>query len=494
MSQCAFENFDIAIYGQQPPYLISFTYQDRSAAGQFAQDVTLPAWSRFGQGAGLGDGPAGPEIARLGGDLFRSLVRGELRDLWLMAQQDLDRGTVPGLCIRLMLRPPGVAALPWEILHDPDRRRTFAADTRTPLVRVETQQRHLGPARPLAAALPLKMLLVVPEDPTNRIDAAGEEEAIRQALADIPDSRITLVPITGPVDILDLRQTVEQERPDIIHLVTHGAADGLLLWRDGEPAVITPASLRTALGGTESVKLVVLNACRTAQDPAPAPLASLGAQMLQTGVPAVVAMQYDIRDQAAIRFAQLLYASLMNGACAGRIDAAVAYARSGLFTLNSQEISFGTPVLWLNNRDGIIFETGEPILADRPIPGTSTSDASPPDGTAQPTNGTGALPPYTVQPPPGLDVDAMIAWASGLTNQRNPDDFSGDLKLLTIQIQQLLQDLLTRLSQLNALYQRRQQGDYVSTHIRRMEALLQDKQTTIQRLDTLIQEQLDSSD
>jgi len=485
MTQCAFENFDITIFGDQPPYLATFAYRGQSAQGAFADDTDSAVWSEFQQGMAEDINLAGPAISRLGDELFTSLVQDELRDLWVAAQQDLDRGTVPGLRIRLMLRPPSVAALPWEILRDPYRRHTFAADHRTPLVRIETQQRYIGPARPLAATLPLKMLLVVPTDPSGRIDGAAEEQAIRQALAELPGPRIELTVAAGELDILDVRHALGRIRPDLVHIVTHGADDGLLLWRDGTPAIVSSASLRTALGWADSVKLVVLNACRSAQDPTPAPLASLGAQLLQTGIPAVVAMQYDIRDRDAVRFSQLLYAGLMDGPCAGRIDAAVSYARSGLYALNDQDIGFGTPVLWLNSPNGVIFEPITPLAAREEMP-----RPAPVADIDRPAASTSASTPAST-PASTLNTEAMTAWADSLAAHLDPDRFSGDLKLLAIQVRQLRQDFLTRLNQLTGLYEHGQQGDHPSSQIRRMEALLLEKQETLQRLDDLIQSQIE---
>jgi hypothetical protein len=76
---------------------------------------------------------------------------------------------------------------------------------------------------------------------------------------------------------------------------------------------------------------------------------------MQAGVPAVVAMQYQIRDHIAIDFAHFLYEELLAGTCPGTIDVAIGAARSGLYAANPGDFSFGTPVLWLNRHDGSIF-------------------------------------------------------------------------------------------------------------------------------------------
>ena len=100
---------------------------------------------------------------------------------------------------------------------------------------------------------------------------------------------------------------------------------------------------------------MLLNACLAGQSSDRTPFTTVGPQLLQTGIPAVVAMQYKIHDEDAVEFAQYLYEELLVGPCPGHIDAAVSYARSNLYVSHPDRFSFGTPVLWLNARDGQIF-------------------------------------------------------------------------------------------------------------------------------------------
>ncbi len=468
MTPCTFENFDITIQGSRRPFLTTVTYRGQSAEGEFDQESILPDWQSFDAQADKGHrGPL--NIAQRGSQLFRALIHKDLRDLWVTALADLDRDQVAGLRVRLNLRPPTVAALPWEILRDPDRRRTLAANKHILLVRMETLSRYVGPSRPLGATLPLKLLLALPTDPTGQIDGAVEEAGIRAGLTELTQGRLTLTTLPGKFNVIELGQALERERPDILHIVTHGQPEGLMLWQDGEPTFVSPDSLRTALDWTDSIKLVVLNACQTARDAAPAPLNSLGAQLLQSGLPAVIGMQYAIKDQAAMRFSQLLYTTLMDGPCAGRVDAAVAQARSGLFALNNSDASFGTPVLWLNSQDGVIFN-----LPNGPAPKVSK--------ISKPT-----LPP---PPAPEKELTSIFSRIDSLL-ERTPGQFSGDLKLLALQQRQVLTELRDNLSQLQGLYGRRQHGDLVSDKIRRLEETIEEQQDTVQRMESLIQANID---
>ncbi|MFO7631937.1 MAG: CHAT domain-containing protein, partial [Caldilinea sp.] len=84
--------------------------------------------------------------------------------------------------------------------------------------------------------------------------------------------------------------------------------------------------------------------------------ASVGAQLLQTGMPAVIAMQFDIEEGVAGNFAQYFYQELFGGQCPGVVHRAVSFARSNLYALNPDSIGYTTPILWLNAPDGAIFD------------------------------------------------------------------------------------------------------------------------------------------
>lgn len=123
--------------------------------------------------------------------------------------------------------------------------------------------------------------------------------------------------------------------------------------------MVPAASVRATLERTPWVRFVFLNACLTGQNAPDHPLSALAPQLLQAGVPAVLAMQFEIRDDVATEFAHFLYEAFLTGSCAGIIDAAVTNARAHLYVLNHDEVGFVTPVVWLNADDGRIF-TFEP--------------------------------------------------------------------------------------------------------------------------------------
>lgn len=104
----------------------------------------------------------------------------------------------------------------------------------------------------------------------------------------------------------------------------------------------------------ETVKLVFLNACLAGQVDSKSPFAGIAHQLLQSGLPAVIAMRYEIADRTAVTFAGSVYEALVSGPCRGLIDAAVSNARSSLYINDPNRVDYATPILWLNAENGRI--------------------------------------------------------------------------------------------------------------------------------------------
>lgn len=361
-----YTNFDITISGDEVPFAVLASYRGLSGASTFGQDALNSVWEGFL--ARLSDPyqTQGEELlAEIGSRLYSELVRDQVRDLWAQARADLDDGG--RLRLRLILHPPAVAALPWETLHDPRRNQSFAADTSISLVRTQNLVSYVARPRALGAALPLKVLLVtvdsgMPDGATQHGPDQGESGQglaahlesgqIRSAIEKLPSDRVQLDHLDGRLTIEQIRERLLTTRPDILHFVGHGNEDGLLLWSDDAPAFVSSAVLRTALQQAESVKLVFLNACLAGRVDSTRPFAGIAHQLLQSGLPAVIAMRYEILDRSAVRFAAGVYEALVSGQGRGHIDAAVSIARNSLYINDPDRVDYATPILWLNSEDG----------------------------------------------------------------------------------------------------------------------------------------------
>jgi WD40 repeat protein len=79
---------------------------------------------------------------------------------------------------------------------------------------------------------------------------------------------------------------------------------------------------------------------------------------VRRGIPAVLAMQYEITDRAAIEFARAFYEALADGL---PVDAAVAEARIAVSLGVTNTVEWGTPVLYMRSPDGVLFRMQEAI-------------------------------------------------------------------------------------------------------------------------------------
>src|SRR6185503_13894012 len=90
-----------------------------------------------------------------------------------------------------------------------------------------------------------------------------------------------------------------------------------------------------------------------------AALTGMAQELVRMGVPAVVAMQRPVTDEAAKLFAASFYLKLCVGYEPGRVDIAVAHARNELKRELTQNDEFSNPVLFMRSPKGVIFDLGE---------------------------------------------------------------------------------------------------------------------------------------
>jgi hypothetical protein len=366
MGACEVVDFELTIQGKQAPYRTSARYRHAAAEGEFAHDSAQAAWRNLLRSLSRSIyTPDAAAIVAAGGLLYQGLMCDQVRDLWIRARSDLEQMQVAGVRLRLAIHPQAVALLPWEALYDPDRNVAFAANTHTPLVRSEPRYRFVGPARNLRVTLPLKVLIAAPELPDHELASEQEIAGVTEALAAIGPAggagagALAVDVLRGRFGVTELRRRLQTVQADVLHFIGHGAPDGLWMWQRNQPAMVSAAALRATLDRVRSVKLALLNSCLAGRGTGATGFGGVAAQLLQAGLPAVIAMQLEIRDDAAVDFAHFLYEELVAGPCPGAIDLAVAAARSSLYALAPGDFSYGTPVLWLNGTDGRIFALGD---------------------------------------------------------------------------------------------------------------------------------------
>lgn len=424
MPECTLTDFAVTIQGEQAPFAVLARYRDAQQTGTLHASISDAAWRDapriLEETMTTGDVTA---ITEIGARLFRALIHGPLRDLWVMARADLDHERMDGLRVRLDMEAAGVAALPWEALYDPGRGTVFAADSRIALVRAVTSYSRLGRPRRLRVDLPVRILIAAPDDPDGEVDSRSEIAATEQVLATLGAPHVQVEVMTGKFNITQLRRRLLAYKPAVLHFIGHGAPDGLWLWLRDQQILIGPDSWRSVLSHARSVKLVLLNACSAARTTGPDGFNGVGMKLLQAGVPAVIAMQSPIRDDAAISFAHSLYEELICGVCPGLVDLAVGAARSDLYALNPGDFSYGAPVLWLNSRDGRIFN----------LNGLAEDDLGDDAGIES------------------LDLSAESAWVKHIAASVDVYSLPAEFQFVRAKWQALLDELHSLLAQLRSL-------------------------------------------
>jgi len=263
-----------------------------------------------------------------------------------------------GLRLQLSIDPPEINAWPWELLHDPQRDRTFATSITTPLVRYLDRTDQFGGLTDLRADLPLKMLVILPN--SADLNLAQERAVIEQAVVSL-DGALQLKVVDGVVTRARFADALITGNYEIVHGSGHGVflddagyiglnnADGSPDWVDGQV-------MGRFVVNCKSLKLGVLNVCSSGKVDEGRAFQGLAPQLVRSGVPAVVAMQYPLSDDAAMTFAEEFYRRLCTGEnSAGRVDVAVTYARNMLAILYPGDRCFAAPVVYTHATDGVIF-------------------------------------------------------------------------------------------------------------------------------------------
>lgn len=300
-------------------------------------------------------------IREFGAKLFDAVFRDDLRQALRVSMDEVE-GADKGLRVRLRLTDcPELADLPWECLYDAQARRFLALSQWTPVVRYLELP---GRIHPLAVHPPLR-ILVFTASPTDfdPLDAEAEWGKLRDALAGLESaSRVQVDRVSGGT-LAELRRHLRQGQYHVLHFVGHGgydeqAQDGVVVLegQDGRGQPVTGADFGALLHDHRSLRLVVLNSCEGARGGRLDPYAGAAQSLVLQGIPAVVAMQFEITDEAAITFANSLYTAVVDGL---PLDAAIAEARNAIRE-EPNPVEWVTPVLYLRSPDGRIFDIAGP--------------------------------------------------------------------------------------------------------------------------------------
>ena len=291
-------------------------------------------------------------IENFGGQLYQALFTGPVGDC-LQRSRVTANSRDAGLRIRLRL-PGALANVPWEYLYDAQHG-FVGLDPDTALVRyLELPE----PVQPLPIRPPLRILAMIsaPSDMTE-LDVEKEWGKLEETLEPLKSQGLVEVERLEDGTLATLTRRLGLGEYHVLHFIGHGGydeddQDGALALEDdrGKARFVAGRVLRMMIRH-RSLRLVVLNACEGSRVAPDDPFSGVAQALARQGIPAVVAMQFEISDPAALAFSQSFYQAIADGL---PVDVATVEARRTMFADNN-EIEWATPVLYLRSKDGRIF-------------------------------------------------------------------------------------------------------------------------------------------
>ena len=322
-----------------------------------------------------------------GEQVLRDFGRGVFRSVFTevpLIQQVYDRskGAAQDLRIKLRIEAAELAGLPWEYLFDESDVQGFVSLTRPVVRHLDTA----GGVSRMGVKGPLRILGMIADPATTewpKLDVVRERDRINKGIDALQhDGRVDFQWVPGGTG-KDLMKKLLEGEWHIFHFIGHGGVDEaapgfdsfdergfvVMVDEDGKPVKKFASDLATMLmEARRSLRLIVLNCCESARINVGDRFGNPAIGLMKTGwLPAVVAMQFPITDNAAISMSEGFYAALAGNR---PIDDAVTLARR--FIQQRSRVEWGIPVLYMRSSDGKIFDVQTP-----PPPASRADGGSP---------------------------------------------------------------------------------------------------------------------
>ncbi|MBV9229218.1 MAG: CHAT domain-containing protein, partial [Chloroflexi bacterium] len=343
-------------------------------------------------------------VQNFGEALFNALFIGQVLRLYDVSRQ-IARSQNKGLRLNLSIQPPALAALPWEFLYDPGQARYPCLFEDTSLVRY---LQFPTPPEPLTVTPPLSILGMVasPKD-LPALDVAGEQQRIETALADLTTKGLVRLTWVSGRTWEALQQAMSNGTWHIFHFIGHGdfssfTNEGMVALEDdaGQVNYVNASQLGLLLADHHPLRLVMLNSCAGARGSTSDIFSSTAATLVRQGIPAVLANQYNVTDDIAIKLSCTFYEVLTQGS---PVDTAVSEARRAIALGGGNTLEWGVPALYMHTLDSIPFNLVQTASQSSSPPATTTSGiASPMPSSPQP-------PPSTLSPPAPVQSTSTTA-------------------------------------------------------------------------------------
>lgn len=289
-------------------------------------------------------------IAYVGQLLWAAVFNGPVLDaFWEAYHAFKARPREPGMSRLVRLRlavPAALRDLPWESFYVSELGGSLAGKPEFVIVRdppaggvFEMPKSAGGAALRILVTVPQGSGLNSQQERNNLQRNAGADAEVEEFLGQVtPDALATRL----------------RDAWDVFHFVGHGALDSaghvkvLLTGNEGGDAWLRD-EIVADLFTRPDLRLAVLNCCMGDRHRPDRSLSGLGPLLTRRGIPAVVAMRYEIADDDAITFSEAFYRELLRGTFPGRVDWALVAARAALARNAAEDGQRAviTPVLYL---------------------------------------------------------------------------------------------------------------------------------------------------
>lgn len=357
------------------PFVPPFDRELLSGLRESLQAAIRPAAVK--SSGGEPDGLAIEQAKQVGAELYRALLGGRVKELF-----DRSLSASPTNGLRLKLRfdltdadSAWLAELPWELLRDPEKPTSLALNPSTPVVRYL----EMEGSRALEQFAPPLRVLAAAANPigTRPLDLEAEQRRLAEVSGDGSQVKVDFLP---KATLGALVERLQGERFHALHFMGHGGFEArsrraALLFETarGLAEAVTGNALANDLQGQSWLQLVVLNACHSGDHRATEsndPFIGVATTLVQSGLPAVVAMRDSISNRGATAFGKSLYYSLVQG---DPIDTAVTQARRSISPNATTSLEWSVPMLFLRSGDGRLFAAPDRPPIEPPEPLRSTA-------------------------------------------------------------------------------------------------------------------------
>jgi tetratricopeptide (TPR) repeat protein len=304
----------------------------------------------------------------IGERLFEALFQGEILRLFEQSLDRLGADSKEGLRLELTLDPrnPDLATLqafPWELMRQPSTGKFLTLSLRSPVTRFLTVPQPVY-AAPLPNPFRILVVAARPRLPSSNLPPLDLERELRNLREAVRTAALVVTP-EAPT-LAALRKALRDQECHVLHFMGHGGSvadqkEKVLFFEaeDGSTVPVRGTDLLNKISDLFTPRLVVLNACKSAMVPEAEAgkmefdaFAGVANALVLGGMPAVIAMQRSISDEAAITFSRAFYQQLAAG---DPVDAAVTEGRQAVDSARPAGMEWATPVLFMRTPTGELY-------------------------------------------------------------------------------------------------------------------------------------------